>query len=43
MFKANQYMKPVRQWALSAGLPFFTWKDQRKALAQYEIFRAQLN
>ncbi len=43
MFKAQSYMKPVRQWAIANGVPFFTWKEQRMALAQYEIFRAGLN
>ena len=43
MFKAQSYMKPVRQWAIANGIPFFTWKEQRMALAQYEIFRAGLN
>lgn len=43
MYSAIQYIRPIRQWALSAGLPFTTWKDQRKAIARYEIFRAQLN
>lgn len=41
--KARAYMKPVKQWALSKGIPFFTWSDQRKALARYENFRAGLN
>lgn len=41
--KARAYMRPVMQWAISKGIPFFTWSDQRKALAQYELFRSILN
>lgn len=41
--KARAYMKPIRQWALANGIAFFTWNDQLKAIARYEIFRAGLN
>lgn len=40
--KAQAYMKAVRQWALAKGEPFFTWKQQRKALAKYEAFVAPI-
>lgn len=36
-------MAPIRQWAIANRIPFFTWKDQRKAMARYEIFVAMLN
>lgn len=43
MYKAICYIAPIRQWALTNGIPFFTWPDQRKAISRYELFRAQLN
>lgn len=36
--RAKAYMKPIRQWALANGIAFFTWADQKKAMARYEIF-----
>lgn len=42
-YPAISYMNPIRQWALANGMPFFTWKDQRKAIARYEIFAATKN
>lgn len=42
-FSAIAYMAPIRQYAMANGLKFFTWKDQRKALARYELFQSKLN
>jgi len=42
-YKAIAYLKPIKQWALANNIPFFTWKQMRKAIAQYELFRSQLN
>ena len=43
MYSAINYLKPIRQWAIASGRPFFTWKDIRKAMAEYEIFIAIKN
>lgn len=42
-FPARAYMKPVMQWAVANQIKFFTAKQQRMALARYELFVAQLN
>jgi hypothetical protein len=42
-FKAIAYMAPIKQWAMANGIKFFTWKDQLKAIARYEIFQAIKN
>ncbi len=41
--KAAAYLRPIRQWAFANGVKFFTWDDQRKAIARYELFVAKLN
>jgi hypothetical protein len=41
--KARAYMAPIRQWALANNIRFFTWEQQKKAIARYELFRARLN
>jgi hypothetical protein len=42
-FPAIAYLRPIRQWALTEGIPMVTWHQVRAAMARYEIFRAQLN
>lgn len=42
-YPAQAYLRPIRQWALSEGLPFFTWKEQRQAMCWYELFRSKWN
>lgn len=41
--KASTYLRPIRQWAFANGLSFFTWKEIRRAIVQYEIFIACKN
>lgn len=41
--KAIAYLRPIKQWALKNKIPFWTWKQVRKAVAQYEIFQAIKN
>lgn len=43
MIGATRYMGLVRDYALAHGLPFFTIREQRKALARYELFASQKN
>ena len=42
-YSAIAYMAPIKQWAVANGIKFFTWKDQRKAIARYELFISKLN
>lgn len=41
--KARAYMNPIRQWALANGEKFFTWHEQRKAIAKYELMISKFN
>ncbi len=41
--RAIPYLRPIKQWAVANGIPFFTWKQMRKAIAAYEIFQCRLN
>lgn len=40
---AIPFMRAVRQWAISAGRPFLTIHDQRKAVAAYINFQSSKN
>lgn len=40
---AIPFMRPIRQWAISNGVPFLTVKDQRKAIAAYNNFQSPKN
>lgn len=41
--KAIPYLNPVRMWAISNGIKYFTVEDQKRALARYELFQAIKN
>jgi hypothetical protein len=43
MIPAKVYLTIVGQWAMARGLKFWTWHDQKKAMAHYEIFAAWRN
>ena len=43
MIPAKKYMSIVRDYALANQIPFFTWKQMRKALAAYECFASLKN
>lgn len=43
MIPAKPYMHKVMMWALSNGMKYFTVKDQKRALANYELFAATRN
>jgi len=40
---AIPYMRPIRQWAISNGIPFLTLRQQRKAIAAYNHFESPKN
>lgn len=41
--KAQAYLAPIRQYAISEGLPFFKWKDIRRAMTLYELYQCSKN
>lgn len=41
--KAIPFMNLVKQYALSKGLRFFTWVDQRQAIVMYEGYASKNN
>lgn len=41
--KAIPYLKAIRSWAISNGIKYWTVKDQKRALAMYELFQAIKN
>lgn len=43
MIPARIYMQIVKQYARANGMKFFTWHDQKKAIASYELFAALKN